>query len=204
VDLLISDPAVTKRLIRQRRLRGLDHKDEVWEGVYVMAPAPNDEHQGFEGIICTALTISVLFPGLGLVRSGVAVSDRDEDWTKNYRVPDVSVFMNDTTAICKDSYWLGGPDFAVEILSPHDRSRKKMKFYAKIGMKELLLVDRKKWALELYRLQDGVLALVGKSELANPLILASQVVPLSFQLQAGEPRPTILMTHSDGVQRWVA
>ena len=71
-------------------------------------------------------------------------------------------------------------------------------------MKELLLVDRKPWCLELYRLQDGVLVLVGKSDLNQPNMLVSQVVPISFQLAAGDPRPTIEMLHADGVQRWSA
>ncbi len=71
-------------------------------------------------------------------------------------------------------------------------------------MKELLLVDRKPWAIELYRLQDGVLTLVGKSDLTDPATLTSEVVPLSFQLVAGEPRPTVFMAHADGVQSWSA
>ncbi len=204
MNFVITDPAVWKRLIRERRAQGLDQRDEVWEGVHFMAPPPNDEHQDLTGVICTALTISVQFAGLGLVRSGVGVSDREVDWTKNFRCPDVSVFLNATSAVNKGTHWLGGPDFAVEIISPRDRSRKKFKFYAKVGVKELLLVDRDPWALELYRLRDGVLGLAGKSDQSDPAILTSQVVPLSFQLMEGDPRPTILMAHSDGVQQWSA
>jgi Uma2 family endonuclease len=204
VDLLITDPAVSKKIIRQRRLRGIDQKDEVWEGVYVMAPPPNDEHQDFTGSIFFAFQSSIRLAGLGLARMGVGITDRDEGWTQNFRVPDLSVFLNGTTAINKGSHWYGGPDFAVEVISDHDRSREKFEFYAKVGVKELLLVDRGPWALELYRLDDGVLELVGKSDLANPVMLNSQVIPLSFQLVAGELRPSILMIHSDGVQRWSA
>jgi Uma2 family endonuclease len=204
VNMFITDPAVSKKIIRQRRLRGIDQKDEVWEGVYVLAPPPNDEHQDITDTIVYALQTSIRYAGLGLVRSGVGITDRDEGWTKNFRVPDISVFLNGTTAINQKSHWFGGPDFAVEVISDHDRSREKFDFYAKVGVKELLLVDRKPWAVELYRLQDGLLDLVGKSDLANPAILTSQVVPLSFQLQAGEPRPTIEMAHADGVQRWSA
>ncbi len=202
--LFIGDRDVTKRLIRERRAKGLDRIDEVWRGVYFMSPSPNLEHQTFTNRISTALTISIEFAGLGLVQAGVDITDREENWTKNYRCPDVSVFLNETTAIPKGTHWFGGPDFAVEILSPGDRSRKKLKFYAKVGVKELLLVDRDPWALELYRLHEGVLGLVGKSTLENPAILTSQVVPLSYQLEAGEPRPRLLMVHSDGVQRWSA
>ncbi len=204
MNLYITDPGISKRMIRQRRSRGIDQKDEVWQGVYFVAPPPDDEHQDFTGSIFFALQATVRFADLGLVRAGVAVSDRQKKWTKNFRVPDVSVFLNGTSAINNESHWLGGPDFAVEVISPHDRSREKLDFYAKIGVKELLLVDRKPWALELYRLQDGVLTLAGKSDLADSSIITSQVVPLRFRLLSGDPRPTIEMLHADGVQRWSA
>jgi Uma2 family endonuclease len=189
-------------MIRQRRLRGIDQKDEVWEGVYVMAPPPDHDHQSVIYKMGLAFGNIIELTGLGLVTPGVGVSDRDEGWTKNFRVPDISVFLTGTTAILKGTHWLGGPDFAVEVISPYDKSREKFDFYAKVGVKELLLVDRKPWALELYRLEEGVLVLVGKSVLKKPDILASQILPLSFQLEAGDPRPKVVLTHSDGVQRW--
>ncbi len=204
MNLFITDPGISKRMIRRRQALGIDRKDEVWEGVYVVSPLANDEHQELVDSIFYALQTSVKFAGLGIVRSGANITDRLEKWTKNFRVPDVAVFLEGTTAIKKKTHWVGGPDFAVEVISRYDRSREKLDFYAKLGVKELLLVDRKPWAIELYRLQDGVLTLAGKSDLVDPAVLTSQVVPLSFQLVAGEPRPTLLMTHSDGIQRWSA
>ena len=204
MDVLISDPAVSRRLILRRRAIGADRHDEVWDGVYIMSPEANDEHQDLADTIRYALQTCVKYAGLGLVRSGANISDREEKWTRNFRVPDVAVFLNGTTAINKRTHWLGGPDLAVEIISPNDRSRRKFDFYAKVGVRELLLVDRKPWALELYRLRDGVLVLVGKSDLDQPNVLVSEVVPLTFQLAAGDPRPTIEMVHADGVQRWSA
>ena len=204
MDVVFSDPAVTRRLIRQRRARGIDRKDEVWEGVYFVSPEANNEHHDVTGLLYFALQASVGFTGLGRVLHGGNVSDRPVKWTKNYRCPDVLVFFNGTKAIDKGTHWFGGPDFAVEVISPYDRSRQKFDFYANVGVKELLLVDRKPWALELYRLQDGVLVLVGKSDLNQPNVLLSEVVPISFQLAAGDPRPSIEMFHADGVQRWSA
>jgi Uma2 family endonuclease len=202
MNLLITDPEISKMMIRRRRSRGIDQKDEVWEGVYLMAPPPDPEHQGFINRLSFVLTQVVELTGLGLVQPGVAISDRQEGWTRNFRVPDISVFLNETSAILQGTHWFGGPDFAVEVLSRHDKSREKFDFYAKVGVKELLLVNRNPWALELYRLENGRLALGGESGLKTPSILASQVVPLSYQLEAGEPRPRLLMVHSDGVQRW--
>jgi Uma2 family endonuclease len=170
------------------------NRDEVWDGVYVVSPAPNDEHQDLVG------ELDAIFK----IRPTVNVSDREVQWEHNYRCPDVVVYLKGTKARNLGTHWLGGPDFAVEVVSPNDRSRQKFDFYAKVGTHELLVVDRDPWILELYRLQDGKLALVGKSDLDNPGILASEVVPLTFQLVAGDPRPRIEMAHSDGVQHWSA
>ena len=42
---LITDPNLEDRLVAQRRADGTDKYDEVWEGMYVMAPMANNEHQ---------------------------------------------------------------------------------------------------------------------------------------------------------------
>lgn len=204
MPMLITDPELQRRLIRERRAIGADHHDEVWDGVYIVSPDPNDQQQDIVGKLYLSFELAIGSVGLGLVRPGINVSDRDEGWTRNYRCPDVAVFLNGTTARNRDSHWQGGPDFAVEVISPRDRSRRKFDFYARVGVRELLMVDRKPWALELYRLGDGVLALVGKSTLDRPEVLTSEVLPLTFRLAAGEPRPRIEVVHADGLQRWSA
>ena len=204
MDVLISDPATSRMLIRHRKAIGADRRDEVWDGVYIVSPAANDEHLDLDVMLVHALVAAVRIARLGLVQPGANITDRTEKWTKNYRCPDVAVLLNGTKAINKKTHWLGGPDFAIEIISPRDRSRAKLDFYAKVGVKELLLVDRKPWALELYRLQDGVLVLVGISTLDRPEVLRSEVVPLSFHLAPGESRPTIELVHHDGLQLWSA
>ena len=95
-----------------------------------------------------------------------------------------------------------GPDFAVEILSEGDLARKKLDFYAKVGTREVLIIDRDSWALELYRLLDGKLELVGISTSENGEVLTSQVLPLTFRLVPGEGRPTIELARIDGGQTW--
>lgn len=202
MDVLISSPSFVKRLIQRRRANGVDRFDEVWDGVYVVSPLANNEHQQVAGKIYIALDAAIDLPGLGKVLPGANVSDREDDWRKNYRCPNVVVFLPGNPAIDKESHWLGGPDFAVEIVSPRDRSRQKFDFYAKVGVRELLLVDRKPWALELYRLDNGVLTLAGRSDIARPDVLASRVIPLSFRLVPGEVRPTIEIAHADSLQRW--
>ena len=103
------------------------------------------------------------------------------------------------------THWYGGPDFAVEVISPYDRSRKKLDFYAKVGVRELLLVDRKPWSLELYRLTDGELKLVGEitpdppRRLTSDVLLRSPPRPLP-----ADPRPTIEPTPADDAPTWTA
>ena len=76
---------------------------------------------------------------------GCNVSDQPERWKRNYRCPDVAVFLPGNPAEDRGTHWYGGPDFAAEVHSRFDRSRKKFGFYAKVGVRELLLVDRHPW-----------------------------------------------------------
>ncbi len=204
--MIILDPFDQSDIVEERIDSGSDRFDEVWEGVYVVSPLPNDEHQEIVAnfIICFGVVIQLT--KVGKVRPGVNISDRVENWDKNYRGPDVVVFMNDTKAQNHNSFWLGGPDFAVEVVSRNDQSREKFDFYAKVGMRELLIVDRYPWALELYRLGEvGTLNLVGRSTLDQPDLLVSQVLPMSFRLQAdeAEERPKISVTHLEDARVWL-
>ncbi|MFQ5732084.1 MAG: Uma2 family endonuclease [Planctomycetaceae bacterium] len=203
MDALICDPETTEQLIARRRDMGVDQYDEVWDGVYVMSPMANNEHQSFVGRLNTAFEIAVEWAKLGVSIPGVNVSDRKDDWQSNYRVPDVAVFLNDTQAENCDTFWYGGPDFAVEIVSPGDKTREKLDFYAKVGTRELLIIDRDPWALELCRFADGKLASTHKASVAGPAQLKSNVVPLTFALAPADPRPAIQVAHDDGQQRWV-
>jgi Uma2 family endonuclease len=199
---LILDKSLERRLIARRRRLGIDHWDEVWDGVYVMSPPPDIEHQDFGFDLVEVLRLIVKRAGLGEVFSGVAISDHGHDWRKNFRVPDASIFLNDNPAEDRETHWFGSPDLAIEIVSPKDRSRKKIPFYEKIGTRELLIVDRKPWQLSLYRLIDRKLSEVGKSTLAEPVTLASDVVPMSFQLIESAQRPAILIKHLRDGRQW--
>ena len=54
-------------------------------------------------------------------------------------------------------------------MSRFDKSRKKFGFYKSVGVRELLLVDRHPWALELYRVEAGDWALVGSCRTSRRL-----------------------------------
>jgi Uma2 family endonuclease len=199
---VIADPALSDQIIGQRRARGIDRWDEVWEGTYIIMPFPNDEHQEIVGRLSTILDMTLGMEGLAKVRPGVNVTDRAEKWQENYRCPDVVVFLENSLAVNQDSHWLGGPDFGVEVLSSGDRSRQKLPFYAKVATRELLIVDRDPWQLELYRLAGHELALVGTATAENETILESAVIPFRFSLRAERNRPAIQVEHVPSKQEW--
>ena len=200
--LVVLDRDQQNELIRQRRESGADHHDEVWDGVYVMSPNADNEHFDLAGDFLFVVKSALPDRKQVRVSSGVNVSDRQKNWTKNFRCPDLAIFFPENPAKDMGTYWFGGPDFALEVISPHDRSRKKLAFYAKIGVRELLLLDRDPWSLELYRLTDGELKLIGESTSARPVILTSQVLPITFTLVPDEPRPTIQVTQANDGRQW--
>ena len=44
-----------QRMIRRRRRLGIDHKDGVWDGVYVIMPDPTNDHQELVGDLAAIL-----------------------------------------------------------------------------------------------------------------------------------------------------
>lgn len=196
---LVLDVLLEDRLRRERALTGADRYDEVWDGVYVMAPIANNEHQFLAFELAAAIRRGIRVPEDGQVFAGCNVSDQQDEWTKNYRVPDVATFLKGNPAQDRDTHWFGGPDFAVEVVSPYDRSRDKFDFYFKVGVRELLIVDRQPWRLELYRNDGHALALVGHCLPTKPKPLQSQVIPFGFSLAAGRPRPKLVVVRpADG------
>jgi len=205
MKMIIHDPVLEARIIRDRQERRIDRHDEVWEGVYVMSPLANNEHQQIVSSFDRCFGAVIVDPALGIVQPGANVSELAEGWGKNYRCPDVVVYLNTTSAIDHNTHWQGGPDFGVEIVSLYDKSREKFDFYAKVNTQELLLVDRYPWSLELYRLNAaGSFDLVGRSTLDQPDILESRVMPLAFHLADGAKRPTIVIRHLNSDQTWSA
>ena len=201
--LMVLDPAMEQRLKADREASGLDRHDEVWEGVYMMAPLANTEHQEIQSGLAAAIRNAVGWGNGIQVHAGGNVSDREDDWTHNYRIPDVVIVFPGSAARDCGTHWCGGPDFCVEITSPGDRSRDKLDFYAGIAVRELMLIDRYPWSLELYHLTAHRLELVGRSDVTATAVLSSGVVPVSFRLVPGKTRPMIEVSHRDGVQRWL-
>jgi Uma2 family endonuclease len=204
MPVLILDEYEAEKYRAAREAERPESRDEVWDGVLVVPPNPHNEHQRLVMDLCYAFCTVADRSADDQVLPGANVSDREDGWLQNYRIPDAVVYLAGNPARNSHTHWVGGPNLAVEIGSPGEDPRLKLDFYAKVGTRELLVVDRAPWALELYRLDAGRLLSVGRSDAANPAVLASAVLPLAFQLRDGTPRPTILLTHTGTGQTWTA
>jgi Uma2 family endonuclease len=201
---IILDEHVEESFLAERRAKGHDRHDEVWEGVYVVSPDPNFEHQRIVLQLAVILKL-VVEPELGgEAFPGCNISDRDEDWEKNFRCPDVAVFLPGNPAVVRQTHSIGGPDFAVEIASKNDRTWEKLDFYAQVHTRELLILDRNPWKLTLLHLADGEMKVVGNSSRENDRAVESAVVPLSFRLIWREGNPEIEVKHLRDGRVWHA
>jgi len=188
---LIDDPEIEQRLIEDRRARGLDLWDEVWEGTYIIITGPNSEHQDILDGLIEVLRPIVRKLDLGTTRSTMNVSDRKGDWRENYRIPDFAFFSKESKAEDCDSFWFGGPDLAIEILSSGDRTREKFDFYTAVGTSELLLVNRDPWMLEQYARSGEGFELAGTVSPGDEDLLPLTTLPVVVGLADGQPRPKI-------------
>ncbi len=200
--ILVSDPTVEAPI--RGRWPGVedDRWTEVWEGVTVMSPLANNQHQRLSADLTAIIWTVIQQPGLGQVFQGVNLTDRTPNWVENYRNPDVVVFLKGTTAVDHDTHYLGGPDFAVEVISPGEQPTAKFAFYESIGTREVMVLHRDPWRLELFTLQAGRLVLAGASEPAAPTVVASEALGLTFALVPGDARPLIAVTHPATGRSW--
>jgi Uma2 family endonuclease len=167
-----------------------------------MAPAPNDEHQDIGGGFVEVFRTVIDRARRGKTRPCINLAIDVNHWEDDYRVPDVAVFLDGSSAICHGAFWAGPPDFVVEIISPYDKTREKLEFYSRLGTRELLIVDRDPWQLELYQLQRAKLENVASISLGDSAPIVSDVLPLSFRLTDGSLRPSIEVVSNSG-QSWL-
>ncbi len=200
---LVTDPYVEKQIRAERAASDADRYDEVWDGVYMMSPLPNPEHQALVAGFIRGLASALGSELAECVLPGVNVSDRLDDWKENYRCPDVTVYLPGNPARLFAAHYQGGPDFLVEIVSADDHSYRKLPFYGTVGVREVLSVDRNPWKLELYRADNKSLQLVGRSDLDTTVSLQSNVLPVSFRLVSGENRPRVEISRIDGAACWL-
>lgn len=175
---------------------------EIWEGEEHMAPLPNTEH------FLVAAKLQLAYAGLvdwdagEMAVAGGNVTDRDEDWTYNYRNPDALVVLRGSRAINRHTHWVGGPDIVVEIISAGEDPYAKRDFYESIGVREFVIVERHPWAVELLRLDAGRLVSVGRSNEANGAALDSAVLPVRYRVVPGTSPVRVEVTNLNTNQTW--
>jgi Uma2 family endonuclease len=128
--LFVDPPPEVEELIAQRKALGQDLYDEVWEGVYHVAAAPNARHSDVQ---------AQLIRILGSLGDHVGLRVHGPDnigGPRNFRVPDV-VLLRGTP----DPVWQHTAAIVVEVVSPGDESRLKFGHYFDMGVEEFLIVD---------------------------------------------------------------
>ena len=140
--ILDPPPVEVEQLVERRRRLGLDHFDEVWEGVYHMVPAPRFDHGFVDDQLARA--IGPYADRAGLAGCGQFNLGEVDD----FRVPNRGYHRElDAQAV-----WLTTAVLVVEILSPGDETWEKLPFYAAHGVEELFVVDPAGRRLRFFRL----------------------------------------------------
>lgn len=130
---LVRDPQPVEfeALLERRRRLGQDLLDEVWDGVYVMNPAPREGHAD------VVQQLAVLLDGparaAGLVPR-MSIFNLGEPG--NYRVPDGGLVRKRGNRV-----YVPTAALVVEVVSPGDDTWEKLDFYAAHHVGELLIVD---------------------------------------------------------------
>lgn len=132
--------------LEERHRNGQDKTDELWEGVLHMVPPPAEIHSAVHTDLAGALLLIARARGWrAYVDCGIYTTDQ------NYRVPDVIVARPQQ----RSRRGVDGAELVVEVLSPDDESRDKLPFYAKVGVREVWLVEPATRETEVFTLVNG-------------------------------------------------
>jgi len=143
---------VREEELAERRSKGLDRWDEMWEGVLHMTPAPSLEHQRILDRIIEFLGPRVRTTNRGRLFSGINVF-RESGATPDYRIPDLTFVTAGREHVLREDGVRGeGPDAVIEIRSPEDETYDKLPFYAALGVRDVIVCHRDTKQTEIFRL----------------------------------------------------
>jgi Uma2 family endonuclease len=172
---------VTDSELANRRAKGLDRWDEMWDGVLHMTPAPSLEHQRILDELILFLGGHMKATGRGTLRSGINVFRE----STNYRIPDLTFVAHGRERIFSaDGVRGGGPDAVIEIRSPEDETYEKLPFYAALGIREVVVIDRDTKRPEIYRLAGAQYVAL---QLDADGWLRSETMTVKFRVNTDEP-----------------
>lgn len=128
--------------LKERRERGQDGRDEVWEGEYRVAPNAPVEHA------LVAYEVKVVLSGRAREARLRGCDEFNLGSRDDFRVPDGGWLREDAAR----SLYMPTAEVVLEVLSPEDETFAKFPFYARHGVGELLVahpVERwvRCWAL---------------------------------------------------------
>lgn len=168
MPVLVRDPlpAELEALLERRRATGADRRDEIWDGVLHMAPAPRRQHADIQAQLLALLRPSALAAGLR------PLGDFNLGGPDNYRIPDAGL-----VAPGSDTLYLPTAAVVIEVLSPHDETWQKLPFYAAHEVQEVLVVDPDTHGVDWLALTGGRYEPVEHSRLidASPAQLGAQL-----------------------------
>ncbi len=195
----IFDSDMVRQILTARQQREVDRYDEVWEGVYVVPPLARMPHQGLVHSLSVTLHNVVNLEGRGSIFPGANVSDRRAGWEHNYRCPDLVVVLKDSRAVNCGTHLFGGPDFLIEIESKTDETVRKIPFYSKIHVRELLIIHGETRHLQLYHHDGQQLTPVDPSDFKGSKWLTSKVLPLAFRRKLVRKQPLTEIQRTDDI-----
>ncbi|HUR22325.1 MAG TPA: Uma2 family endonuclease [Acidimicrobiales bacterium] len=123
-------PAEFEALLARRRALGQDIFDEMWEGVYHVAPASHAWHGYLDNVLAELL--GPYARRCGLVGTGPFNLGEADD----YRVPDRGYHRELPTGV-----WIATAAIVVEVISPDDETWEKFDFYARHGVDEICTAE---------------------------------------------------------------
>lgn len=161
--LVLGHEPVIEAWLQERRARGLDGRDEVWEGVHHVVP---HEH-GRNGAVAMQLVLLLSGPAraVGLLAGGSFNLGEPKD----FRVPDLGFHRGSP-----DALYFPTAALVIEVLSPDDETFAKFDFYARHGVDELWVVDPLEHTVRIWTLRDGCYDEVDASALLG--LTATEVV----------------------------
>jgi hypothetical protein len=144
--MLVSDPlpSEVEAMLERRKRLGQDRRDEVWEGVYHMTPAPAHKHSLLGAQVISLLRGPAFTAGLE-----TTIEFNLGDSKNNFRVPDGGLHRPGAAEM-----WHPTAALVVEVLSPDDDTWEKLPFYATHRVDEVLIVDPQEHAVHWLALTD--------------------------------------------------
>lgn len=138
---------VPPHLLAERRRLGHDRFDEMWEGELHMVPPPSEEHQRVGGRLLVMLMSLADQAGLH-ARYEIGLFDPTQPPDESYRQPDLAVFDE---SVRSERGVEGQARLVIEIRSPGDETFQKLPFYERVGVAEVVVIDRddktvRRWA----------------------------------------------------------